>query len=342
MRNVEKIIDINAHIENLTCEIDVVNGDSIAKISFTNLGNGDITAIKFNACGYNSFGDIVPVNGKDNFFLILQDMVIAKNESAVELKAKLPSADVRKLDLEENQICYSDGSVVSYEGENSFVFELEQIDNQEQLNALHKLYDERAMFKLKDYYAKGWVCSCGRYNKHDKSDCSLCGKLKIHTENICSDENLRKLVEEYRISEEKDRENRAAEQKRVEKEKLKKGIIIGIVAIICIVLAYPVIHTMQISQRTTYESEIGMIRSVRGVWTYYDENDNPKYRLKIEERALTKRWVGLSSHNELELDIREWNPEEGTFLVSTGTYTVLENGNIKDEAGNEFQKIGSW
>ena len=342
MKNVEKIIDINAHIENLTCEIDVVNGDSIAKISFTNLGYGDITAIKFSACGYNSFGDIVPVNGKDKFFLILQDMVIAKNESAVELKAKLPSTDMRKLDLEENQICYSDGSVVSYEGENSFVFELEQIDNQEQLNALHKLYDERAMFKLKNYYSKGWVCACGRYNKHDKSDCSLCGKLKSHTENICSDENLRKLVEEYRISEEKDRENRAAEQKRVEKEKLRRGIIIGIVAIICIVLAYPVIHTMQISQRTTYASESDMKGALRGVWTNYDADYNAEYKINISGDKLVKRWIISSGDMDVELKIKEWNPEEGTFRVSTSTYTVLKNGNIKDNEGIEYEKGGSW
>ena len=63
MRTIQKTIDINAHIEELKCEINVDAGNTIAKISFVNLGFGDITAIKFNACGYNSFGDIVPVDG---------------------------------------------------------------------------------------------------------------------------------------------------------------------------------------------------------------------------------------------------------------------------------------
>lgn len=81
MKTIQKTIDINAHIENLQCEIKVDNGNAIAKNSFANLGYGDITAIKFNACGYNAFGDIVPVNGKDKFFLIVQDIKIGKMKS---------------------------------------------------------------------------------------------------------------------------------------------------------------------------------------------------------------------------------------------------------------------
>ncbi len=109
---VNRVIDTNAHVENLKCEIYVDRGNAIAKISFSNLGFGDITAIKFNACGFNSFGDIIFVNGREKFFLIIQDLVIAKNENATELRAVLPDANIKKLDLEECQICYADGSVV--------------------------------------------------------------------------------------------------------------------------------------------------------------------------------------------------------------------------------------
>lgn len=342
MKNVEKIIDINAHIENLICEVNVENGTPIAKISFTNLGYGDITAVKFNAVGYNSFGDIVPVNGKDKFFLIIQDMVIAKNETAANLRAKLPSADIRKLDLEECQICYADGSVVSYQGEQRLIFELEQIDQQEQLNALHKLYDEKAVFIPKDY-AQGWVCSCGRFNVHEKTVCSLCGKLKSDTEKVCSEENLIKLVEEYRISEEKDREARQEERKKQEKEKTKKKVITGMIAAVCIVLIYLIFHTVQISQRTTYASESEMKKDLEGVWTNYDEDYRASHQIKIKGDSFVIRWIfRLSSARDLELTIDEWNPKEGTFQVSVGTYTILSNGNIKDEDGNEYERGGSW
>ena len=339
MKTVQKTIDINAHIENLQCEISADNGNAIAKISFTNLGYGDITAIKFNACGYNSFGDIVPVNGKDKFFLIIQDITIGKNEIATDLKAKLPNPDMKKLDLVECQICYADGTVASYDGDNSFDFELEEIDNPEQLSALHKLYDENAKFKPKDF-EQGWVCSCGRFNKHDKNVCSLCNKNKTDTIKTCSDENLKKLVEEYKISEEKDKQAREAEQARLEKEKKKRNIFIGIAIVVCIILAFPIGHAIQISQRTTFSSEEEMKEALQGTWTYYENGYSAKYRVNIENDTVTKRWVNLGSSSDLELAIKKWNPKDGTFEVTVGTYTVLSNGNIKDEDGNEYEKGG--
>ena len=344
MRTVQKVIDINAHIENLKCEINVDNGNAVAKISFTNLGYGDITAIKFNACGYNSFGDIVPVNGKNEFFLIIQDMTIEKNKTATDLKAKLPNADIRKLDLEECQICYADGSIASYEGENSISFELEQFDNQEHLNALHKLYDKNAKFRPRDF-EQGWICSCGRFNGNEKNACSLCGKNKANTIKICSQNNLNNLIEEYRISEKKDRESREADRKKLEKEKKKRYFKIGIAAAICIVLAFPIGRAIQLSNRTTYESEEEMRAALQGVWTYYEKDNeySARYKFNIKNNTLIKRWVIVGSNSDLDLTIRKWNPKQGTFEVSTvGKCIVLRNGNIKDREGNEYERGGGW
>lgn len=251
MKTIKKTIDINAHIENLQCDISVDNGNAVAKISFANLGYGDITAIKFNACGYNAFGDIVPVNGKDKFFLIIQDIMIEKNEIAVDLKAELPNSDMKKLDLAECQICYADGTIASYEGNNSFTFELEEIDDLEQLSALQRLYDKNAKFKPKDF-EQGWICSCGRFNKHDKSVCSLCNKYKTDTIKTCFDENLKKLVEEYKISEEKDKQAKEAEKASLKK---KRNIRIGIGVVLAIVFCCFFGYSLKQDKRTTYLSE---------------------------------------------------------------------------------------
>lgn len=336
MRIVDKVIDINAHIEDLKCEISTDNGSALAKISFTNLGYGDITAIKFNACGYNLFGDIVPVNGKDKFFLIIQDVVIAKNETVTELKAKLPNSDMKKLVLEECQICYSDGSVVSYDGNNSLSFELEEIDDKDQLSALHKLFSKYARFKPKDV-EQGWVCSCGRFNRHEEGVCSLCCKSKSEIIKVCSEDSLKKLVEEYKITEEKDRAARETEQKKAERKKKKRNIIIGIAIVICIILAFPIGHAVQMSLRTTYDSESQMKVALQGTWTCYDG-----YKIHIIGNTLTRRWVHLGSDYDMEFTIEEWNPKEGTFSISIGTYTVLSNGNIKDKYGNVYVKGGGW
>ena len=95
MKSTTWCYDINAHIENINCEIVTENSNAVAVISFENLGYGDITAVKFNAVGYNSFGDIVPIGNKEKFFLIIQDIMIKKNEKANNLKAKLPASDIR-------------------------------------------------------------------------------------------------------------------------------------------------------------------------------------------------------------------------------------------------------
>lgn len=341
MKKISKKIDINSHIEDLNCEISLENGNVIAKISFTNLGDGDITAIKFNGAGYNSFGDIVPINGKDKFFLIIQDIVIKKNEMAIELRAELPNADIKKLELEECQICYADGNVVSYDGENCLTFELEEIDNTEQLSALHKMFDKNVKFVPKDF-EQGWVCACGRFNKHEKGICSKCQKNKLETIHICSEDTLKKLVEEYKISEERDRAAREAEQKRLDKKKKKRNILIGVAALACIILAILISHAVQISHRTTYLTEEDMKEALQGTWIYYDNGYRARSKLNIDNDTLTKRWVSLGSNSDLELVIKEWNPKEGTFKAATGTYTVLSNGNIRDEEGNEYEKGGDW
>ena len=47
MKNVTKTIDVNAHIANINSQITIENGISKAVISFSNLGYGIITAVKF-------------------------------------------------------------------------------------------------------------------------------------------------------------------------------------------------------------------------------------------------------------------------------------------------------
>ncbi len=340
MKAIEKVIDINAHIENLKCDVYNNNGSTIANISFDNLGDGDITAIKFNACGYNSFGDVVPINGKEKFLLIIQDITIKKNERAKDLKAKLPSEDIKKMELEECQICFADGTVASYNGKNSFTISLEEIDNQEELSALHKLYSDKAKYRIKDF-AQGWICSCGRFNIRDLTKCSLCSKEKSESEQVCSTEGLRKLVVKYQISEEEDKKTREEVQKKAVAEKKKRNFIIGIVVAVCIALAFPIGHSIQLSQRTIYSSVDEMKEAIKGTYTYYEDYD-AKYMIKIEENTITKRWVNLGSESDMDLTIESWNPKEGTIEVSLGNYVVTRDGDIKDEDGNKFELGGSW
>ena len=117
------VLDINSHIRNVSVSIN--NTSLQATVAFDNLGYGTITAVKFKAKGYNSFGDIVTINGKDTFYLIIQDLNILKNTTAKDVKINLPNSEIRKLELEEHQICFSDGSICTYAGNDSREFEVD-------------------------------------------------------------------------------------------------------------------------------------------------------------------------------------------------------------------------
>ncbi len=196
MKSVKKVIDINAHVLNITCQVSAEAGNSIATIGFDNLGFGTITAIKFDAKGYNSFGDIVQINGRDNFFLIIQDISVEKNTQARNLKAKLPNSDIRKLELIEAQICYSDGSVSTYNGEDSREFELQEYEpygaESDLLKALKDKFGSDFKYKPEEY-AEGWMCGCGRFNKTG-TYCSSCRSSKTDTFKCTSDAETKKLV----------------------------------------------------------------------------------------------------------------------------------------------------
>ena len=194
--------DINAHITNIKCDINVDNEYVQAKISFDNLDYGKITAIKFEAKGFNSFGDLVCVSEKESFFLLIQDLCIAENESANNLKVKLPNNDIRKLELQECQICYEDGSVVSYLGKDECVFETNELDENDsnekyKLEAIRNVISDKFQIFPKEN-DKGWLCCCGRINKKEDVKCRGCKLEKILIFKIDDDEYLNSVCDTYK------------------------------------------------------------------------------------------------------------------------------------------------
>lgn len=337
MKELEKLIDINSHIENLKCEVNYENGSVVAKISFDNMGYGDIIAIKFNACGYNTFGDIVSINGKNKFFLIIQDINIPKNESAVDLKAKLPEGDIRKLEIVESQICYADGSVVTYSGEQTLSFPLEEYDNQEEIKALHKLYTDKAKYKIKDF-EQGWICTCGRFNPNDLTKCTLCEKNKSETKKVCSEEGIKSLVEKYQISEEEDKKAREEAEKKANVEKKKRNIMIGIGSIIAIIFVCFIERSMVLSSRTTYSSEEEMKKALEGTYTAYTG-----YYGEARKQIIIKNGQYNYIYKSLENDDRfldiDFYPSSGK-IHTFEELIVTSDGDLKD--GDTLYEKGGY
>ena len=328
MKKTSKTFDTNAHIQNISYQIDTNNGISTAVISFDNLGYGDITAVKFTAVGYNSFGDIINVNDKETFFIIVQDVLIAKNETAYGLKSKLPSNEIRTLDLEECQICFADGSVVSYEGKCEIEAEMEEYTTSNgaegcQLRALQDKFGEKYKYKLVEL-ENGWICSCGRFNKNVDTVCSNCTNSKSEIVQFNDIEKVNRLVEDYKQAETKKAEEAKIENERLAKEKKKRNIYIGIATIISIIFICLIGRAAVMSGRSTFATEADMKKAIQGTYTQYKDG-KARHTISIKGDTLTSKYVNLPGGGQ-DLDIDSYNPKSGTFEASFAHCVVKKNG----------------
>ena len=321
-------VDVNAHIENLKYDIVKQNDEAYAVIEFDNLGFGNISAIKFDACGFNSFGDIVGVNGQDKFFLIVQDVDIKRNEHVSDLRAKLPNADIKKIDIQECQICYADGTVVSYSGEEKICFEVEEFDNSESKAAIKKIYGKKAKYKVKEF-EQGWICTCGRYNKCETSRCSSCENIKENLFVMCSEDGMNQIIEKYNNIREEEKRVAIEEEKRQKKRIRQKqvGILAGIIGVIIVIIM--ISNAVTMSKRQIYNSVDEMRDAMQGNWSHRsDYNYDIMWQLQIEGDKCTR--VYASSENTYEQDIT-WNPSKGTFEIGNDTYVVVSGGQTIEE-----------
>lgn len=337
MSSVKIRVDINAHIDGLKCDVVKQNEDAYAVLKFDNLGYGSISAIKFDACGFNSFGDIVLVNGQEKFFLIVQDIEIEKNEQVTSLKAKLPNSDIKRLELQECQICYTNGTVVSYEGAHNCEFEVEEFDGLEEKAAVKKLYSKNAKYKVKEF-EEGWICTCGRYNPHENEKCSLCENSKTLLLDMCSEDGMFRIIERYH-STCKEEERVAAEEEKKKQKKARKrniGICVGIISAIVVIVLISYANMM--SKRQTYASVEKMREAMQGNWSHRSEFDyDIMWQLQIEGDKCKR--VYDSSENVFEYDIT-WNPSKGTFEMGNDTFVVERGGQIITEDNYSYDKGG--
>lgn len=346
MKNVIKTIDVNAHIVNVKSQVSTDAEGTKAIISFDNLGYGVITAVKFNAKGFNSFNDVVLVNGKDNFIIIIQDISINKNSTATEIKVKLPSNEIKRLELEECQICYANGTVSTYQGKNEIDFELEEFTYTEQerveLNALKDVFDSKVTYNpIENEY--GWICTCGRLNAIDDIACSLCNHTKSEVKFNLSESGKKAAVEKKAALDIQRKEDAERKAKEKVKNDRNKKIGIGVVVTLAIVVICLIANSVTMSKRETYSSEDAMQNALQGKWTHYSED----YGLG---RSAMWQWVIdgdtayriYNSDDKLEngRDIT-WNPSKGTFKIGSYNIVVKKGGRSFVEDGDDvFEKGG--
>ena len=207
---VTKSVDMNANILYLKHEIVADTSKTQARIEFRNMAYGTITAVKFEAKGYNAFSDVIQIAGKPTFDIVAQDLNIAPKKYA-KLDSVLPSKDIRKLDLKLKQVCYANGKIVNVQPEEIVTYEIEELDGAkgqleyEAKNILEKKTVEAKCFPKR--YGRDWICICGYLNKNTDAICKKCGCKQVDVFETCTEEAVEETLRMQR------------EQKKIEQEK---------------------------------------------------------------------------------------------------------------------------
>lgn len=334
MGETTRTVDLNAHVNNIECQIETANNIAKAVIAFDNLGYGTITAIKFIAQGFNSFGDAVKVNGQDKFFLIIQDISIEKNCHAENLRATLPNGDIRKLILEESQICYADGTVSTYSGRNDCSFTLQTIE-EDDIEAVRDEYNDQFEYMPIELDA-AWVCGCGRCNGRDEAVCSNCGSEKEHVLQLSTPDYISELKVKHEAKEQERKEQAAAEEAQKAKARKKRNIKIGIACVVGVIVAALMWNANILSKRTTYSSAAAMKSALQGTYTHYSDYDgSATSQIIISGDKVTYIFLfGITK----ESDIKEWNYKRG--IMRTFEDVVVNKSGSLASGGVVYKKGG--
>ena len=347
MKEVIKEVDVNSHITNIQYAIDSEGADLKAKISFDNLDEGSVVAVRLKAVGYDSFGDVITVDGKDYFYITIIDIDVDKNCFSGEIEVKLPNREIRKLMLTEHQVCYKDGKLLKYEGENVKTIKLKMFDpdcleEQKQLEALQEVFNSKTKY---DFFenSDGWICTCGKFNKIENQFCGLCNHSKEEVKYYLSEEGKRHAVE---MKLERDKQYKVKmehEEKIKKKEKRNILIVLSVVLVVVLFIGYRLAQTIILSDRQIYETEERMRTAVQGYWTYYidmgDLGTIPFSQWYINGDM--GFYIYPDEKNVPEGKTIKWYPERGMFKVGDRKVVVKKGGKVLvDDFDNIYEKGG--
>lgn len=331
------VVDKNAHISNIASKIEVANGNAVAKVSFTNLGYGVITAIKFIAKGFNAFGDPILIAGKEKFYLIIQDIHVDRHDAAENLIAAMPSGEVRKLELEEYQVCYEDGTITSYKGKDNYELTVEPIDKSDvdTCDALKDKYGLQIKY-VPQKLADGWLCGCGALNKLERKFCYSCDNSYDDMMMSSSKSGIDEIKLQYQ---EKKKLQEREEQQRVAfaiKQKQKKRRTVACISIVIVILCTIFWYFYQMSLRKKYSSDDEMMEDLQGIYTLYDGyTAERQYLINGDKASYIYKYDSIYP---LESTIK-WYPAKGKFHTFEDVI-VLKDGSLNID-GDIYERGGT-
>lgn len=241
LNNSKKNKKIDVHCPIRIESYDIVKNKSNEKcycvITFINLAEKQVKAIKFTLTFYNSFGENIIIDNNFNEDYIIQDLhVLNKQKFGMDTYLDLEEfSDARTVEIEVTEILFDD--------ENKWIkgdYELHTIMDTNVYSVGD--YNDLKMIVGNDAtcYAEeesyGWICNCGELNLLESDNCIRCNRNKNNVlENYSSkeliDEKIKILQEEQRKEEQEEHE-----RKNRKKRKIKIGVLAIFIFIACLVI----------------------------------------------------------------------------------------------------------
>ena len=330
-------LDTNAHIKNISAHIDSTLPQ--ATVSFENLGFGTIKAVKLKSKGYNDFQDIITIGGKEEFFIVIQDLSVLPNTKSKDIKVNLPSNEIKRIELEEHQICFNNNTISTYLGSDIREFELSEYEvigeEKEKIIALRDRFGEQYQYIPKDFDC-GWICCCGTFNSSEADICNSCKVKKSEIFETTDETVIASLIEQYKVNQKIKAEQKEKEDIQKEKERKKRNAKIGVGVVAGLIVLILMIYGIVMAGRSTYSSESEMRTALQGTYTYYNDNGKATRQIVISGDTAIYKW---STGSDMETTIREWNYKSGT-IHTFETLVITKDGYIKD--GGDIYKKGGY
>lgn len=248
-------IDINAKVRISSWDIQKNQSEDVfLKVEFYNVAEKTVSAINMIIKGYDSFGNVIKVDEKETFSILLQDLKLQPypNRSASSM-VHLPNNTIRKVEIFVSKICYSDGQIEEMNSPD-FVMSCQNPMDSKYVSMVGKVvpYAKYYTIKTQEY----WQCPCGMINTGKR--CTNCETLYNSVKSYCEDTIeteykdylARQELERQRIEERKKQEE---EQQKKEHDKKKKTIIVIATSVVCICIIGIIINN--ILNKKTYQTE---------------------------------------------------------------------------------------
>ena len=311
-----KYVDINCPVEvsGFKIKVNENTGQAYCYISFFNMSEKVIKAVRLYIYCYDSFGKEVIYDGNNEIEAVIQDEYAKARASFGSNKgiALVNHSNTRNIDVIITEILFEDESTWKIGNYELKTLTIDKIKDNEELNSLKMVVGKDSICypKIND---DTWMCVCGRLNDLNSNKCRRCERDKEITLTKFSEKvKITGLINDIEERNELIRQQQIEEQeiKKIEKKKKNKRILVSISILILVVSSiFSAFYLIQVSIAKT---EIRKTIEKAGELAEKKEYDKAISELNSINRNFYMDRFGMGSlNNEIKDKLTEYNQNKG-------------------------------